>query len=188
MAQSPEGEPAQARSGGPTAAPSRAAARREHALDGLDAALLRLVLDRPRVGVREYARLLGVARGTAQARLDKLERLAVITGYEPTIDPRGMGYTDLAYVRLNLAQGVLDQVTAGLVEIAEVTEVDSIAGDSDLLCQVVSTGPENLEEVIQQIVAVPGVLRSRTEPVLRRRVPRRVGPLIARLGERLAGS
>ncbi|GII81057.1 AsnC family transcriptional regulator [Sphaerisporangium rufum] len=137
--------------------------------------------------MREYARLLGIARGTAQARIDKMERLAVITGYEPTISPRGMGYTDLAYVRLNLSQGVLDAVTDGLAEIAEVIEVDSIAGDSDLLCQVVSTGPENLEEVIQRILTVPGVLRSRTEPVLRRRVSRRVGPLIAALEERLAG-
>ena len=161
---------------------------RAHSLDALDLSLLRLLLDRPRVGVREYARLLGVARGTAQARLDKLERLEVITGYEPTVSPRGMGYTDRAYVRLNLAQGVLDQVTHGLAGIPEVIEVDSVAGDSDLLCQVVARGPENLEEVIQRILAVPGVLRTRTEPVLRRRVARRVDPLIAALQSRLESS
>jgi DNA-binding Lrp family transcriptional regulator len=170
------------RSTGPAEAPP---ARRRHALDDLDLALLRLLLEQPRAGVREYARLLGVARGTAQARLDKLERLEVVTGYEPTISPRGLGFTDLAYVRLNLSQGVLAQVSDALARIPEVIEVDSIAGDSDLLCQVVSTGPENLEEVIQAIIAVPGVQRSRTEPVLRRRVPRRVTPLIARVEERL---
>jgi len=170
---------------GPAATASAVRSSRPHALDALDLSLLLLVLDKPRVGVREYARLLGVARGTAQARLDKLERLHVITGYQPTVSPRGMGYTDLAYVRLNLAQGVLDQVSESLAEIPEVIEVDSVAGDSDLLCQVVSRGPENLEEVIQRILAVPGVLRSRTEPVLRRRVARRVGPLIVSLQRQL---
>lgn len=154
-------------------------------LDRLDLSILRLTIEKPRAGVREYARLLGVARGTVQARLDKLQRMRVIADYQPTISPRGMGFVGLAYVRLNLAQGVLDQVTEHLAGIPEVIEADSIAGDSDLLCQVVSTGPENLEEVIQRILAVPGVMRSRTETVLRRRIPWRVQPLIERLAANL---
>ncbi|WP_329378612.1 Lrp/AsnC family transcriptional regulator [Streptomyces sp. NBC_01716] len=159
--------------------------RRADRLDRLDLSVLTLTQKQPRAGAREYARLLGVARGTVQARLDKLERLDVITGHEPAVSPRGLGFTGLAYVRLNLAQGVLDQVTAGLERVPEVIEVDSVAGDSDLLCQVVSTGPENLEEVIQRILAIPGVMRSRTETVLRRRVSRRVGPLLALLDSQL---
>ncbi|MFI0421236.1 Lrp/AsnC family transcriptional regulator [Spongiactinospora sp. 9N601] len=156
------------------------------ALDELDLSILNLAIDRPRAGVREYARLLGVARGTVQARLDKMARIGVIAGYAPTVSPAAMGFTAFAYVRLNLSQGVLDQVTEHLAAIPEVIEADSIAGDSDLLCQVVSTGPENLEEVIQRIVAVPGVIRSRTEPVLRRRIPRRIKPLIERVARDLA--
>lgn len=154
-------------------------------LDGLDLSILELSLEKPRAGVREYARLLGVARGTVQARLDRMQREGVITGYEPTISPVGMGYGALAYVRLNLAQGVLDEVTTRLSRIPEVLEVDSVAGDSDLMCQVVASGPENLEDVIQRILAVPGVIRSRTEPVLRRRIPRRLQPLIAHIADQL---
>lgn len=156
--------------------------------DLLDLSILRLSLERPRAGVREYARLLGVARGTVQSRLGRLERLGAITGYEPHLSPAALGYPALAYVRLNLAQGVLDAVTEQLADLPEVIQVDSVAGDADLLCHVVSTGPENTEEVIQQILAVPGVLRSRTEPVLRRRIPHRVGPLIDRLHRRAAGT
>lgn len=149
-------------------------------LDLLDLSILKLGLERPRAGVREYARVLGVARGTVQSRLDRMGRLGVVTGYEPTVAPAGLGYPATCYVRLNLAQGVLDEVTERLAGIPEVIQVDSIAGDADLMCQVVSTGPENTEEVLQQILAVPGVLRSRSEPVLRRRVPHRVQPLIER--------
>lgn len=152
-----------------------------HPLDLLDVSILKLCLERPRAGVREYARLLGVARGTVQSRLDRMDRLGVITGHAPTIAPTALGYPALSYVRLNLAQGVLDEVTSRLSAIPEVIQVDSVAGDADLMCHVVSTGPENTEQVLQQILAVPGVLRSRTEPVLRRRVPHRVGPLIERM-------
>lgn len=150
-------------------------------LDLLDLSILRMSLERPRAGVREYARVIGVARGTVQSRLDRMARLGVITSEALTLSPARLGFPALSYVRLNLAQGVLDAVTDHLAAIPEVIQVDSIAGDADLMCQVVSTGPENTEEVIQQILAVPGVLRSRTEPVLRRRVPSRVLPLVSRL-------
>ncbi|WP_053206665.1 Lrp/AsnC family transcriptional regulator [Jiangella muralis] len=150
-------------------------------LDRLDLSILQLSLDRPRAGVREYARLLGVARGTVQSRLDRMARLGVITGHEPGVAPAALGFPALSYVRLNLAQGVLDEVTDRLAAIPEVIQVDSIAGDADLMCHVVSTGPENTEEVLQQILAVPGVLRTRTEPVLRHRIAHRVRPLIDRM-------
>ena len=41
-------------------------------LDSLDARNLTLFRDEPRVGVLEASRRLGVARGTVQARLDRL--------------------------------------------------------------------------------------------------------------------
>ena len=43
-------------------------------MDDLDATLLRLFSEHPRIGVLEASRRLGVARGTVQARLDKLSR------------------------------------------------------------------------------------------------------------------
>jgi len=150
-------------------------------VDTTDAKIVRFFTDSPRASVLEASRVLKIARATVQSRLDRMARLGVITGFAPDVSPAALGFSALCYVRLNLAQGVLDEVTEKLVEIPEVIQVDSVAGDADLMCHVVSTGPENTEEVIQRILAVPGVLRSRTEPVLRRRVPHRVHPLIARL-------
>lgn len=37
------------------------------AVDELDTRILRLLMEQPRTSVREYARILGVARGTLQA-------------------------------------------------------------------------------------------------------------------------
>lgn len=147
-------------------------------VDLLDLRILSLAVTNPRAGVREYARQLDVARGTVQARLTKLERLGVLTGWGPELSPAALGYTSKAYVRLSLAQGVLHEVSEGLRRIPEVIEADSIAGDSDVLCVVVARDPENLEEVIQRILGVPGVIRTRTEPVLRQRIPRRLLPLL----------
>jgi DNA-binding Lrp family transcriptional regulator len=43
------------------------------AVDELDARLIRLFTEEPRIGVMEASRRLGVARGTVQARLDRLQ-------------------------------------------------------------------------------------------------------------------
>ena len=68
----------------------------------------------PRIGVLELSRVLQVARGTVQARLDRLERSGVITGYGPEIDVAAAGYPVQAFVTLDIAQGALDEVAAEL--------------------------------------------------------------------------
>ena len=62
-------------------------------LDQLDLELLNLLLEEPQAGMREYARVLGIARGTVQARLARLEREGVITGHAPSVSPAGLGFT-----------------------------------------------------------------------------------------------
>ena len=60
-------------------------------LDALDARLLLLLTDSPRLGVLECARRLGVARGTVQARLDRLAERGVLGGFPPELDIAAMG-------------------------------------------------------------------------------------------------
>ncbi len=151
----------------------------------LDMAVLRLIADEPRAGVREYARRLGVARATVQSRVDKLQRLGVLISWQPQFDPAAMGYQGLAYVRLNLAQGKLDHALDGLSRIPEVVEANAVAGDADLLCRVVAKDNAGLEEVLQQIIAVDGVERISTEVVLSRRIMPRISPLIRKLHDEL---
>jgi DNA-binding Lrp family transcriptional regulator len=151
----------------------------------LDVAVLRLIAEEPRAGVREYARRLGVARATVQARMDKLMKLGVLISWRPQFDPAAMGYTGLAYVRLQLAQGMLDKSVKGLAQIPEVIEANAIAGDADLLCRVVARDNTGLEEVLQRIIAVEGVLRTSTEVVLSRRLMPRITPLIRKMQQEL---
>jgi DNA-binding Lrp family transcriptional regulator len=152
-------------------------------LDRLDVAVLRMVVQQPRAGVREYARQLGVARGTVQARLDRLQRTGVLASYRPHMAPAAMGFAGLAYIHLNLAQGMLDETSRHLAAIPEIMEAYSITGEADMLCQVVAKDNADLERVVQTIIAVPGVIRCRTEVVLSRRVEPRITPLLEKLAK-----
>jgi DNA-binding Lrp family transcriptional regulator len=78
--------------------------------DELDARILALLVEQPRTSVCEYAGILGIARGTLQARLDRLERDGVITGYAPSLSPAALGHPVLAFVHIEVTQGHLDDV------------------------------------------------------------------------------
>ena len=132
-------------------------------LDDLDRALLVALLERPRVGLREHARTLGVARGTVQARFERLQEAGVITGFAPRVSPAALGYGVLAFVTLHIAQGRLDTVAEQLASVPEVVEAHSITGDGDLWCRVVAQSNAHLERVIQQLLAAPGVERTQSE-------------------------
>ncbi|MFH8367212.1 Lrp/AsnC family transcriptional regulator [Streptomyces sp. NPDC018031] len=151
-------------------------------VDALDARILRMLLEQPRTSVREYARQLGIARGTLQARLDRLEREGVITGSGPYLSPAALGHPVLAFVHIEVTQGHLDDVGDALAAVPEIIEAFSITGSGDLLTRVVARDNAHLEDVVQQLIRLPGVVRTRTEMALRRRVAYRVLPLVEAVG------
>jgi DNA-binding Lrp family transcriptional regulator len=128
--------------------------------------------------MREYARVLGIARGTVQTRVSRLERRGVIRDHAPEISPQALGFRVLAYVHLHVAQGHLDSVTEALVRIPEVTEAHTIAGEGDVVCRVATLDTGHLEKVVQGLLGIPGIVRTRSEVILGERVPRRVAPLL----------
>ena len=148
-------------------------------IDQLDARLLGLLRAEPRVGVLEASRRLGVARGTVQARLDRMQARGVITGYGPDIDPAALGYGVTAFVTLEIRQvGGHDPVARHLADIPEVLEAHTITGTGDMLCRVVARSNADLQRVIDAIVSLDGVVRTSTVIALDSPLPHRVAPLI----------
>jgi DNA-binding Lrp family transcriptional regulator len=148
-------------------------------LDALDARLVTLLADQPRIGVLECARRLGVARGTVQARLDRLQARGVITGFGPDVDPGALGFVVSAFVTLEIAQGAgREGVVAHLVRIPEVLQVHTVTGQGDLLCRIVARSNADLQDVIDGVVAHPDIRRTATVIALATPVPYRVLPLV----------
>ena len=137
--------------------------------------------------MRDYARTLGLARGTVQARLDRLTAQGIIGDHAPQLSHAALGFPVLAFVHIQLQQGSLESFTRDLATLAQVVEAHSMTGDADMLCRVVARDNRDLEAVIQQILHLDGVVRTRSEIALSERVPRRDGMLLEELA-RLAPS
>jgi DNA-binding Lrp family transcriptional regulator len=151
----------------------------EPVVDDLDRRLIDLFAADPRVGVLEASRRLGVARGTVQARLDKLAGSGVITGWGPDLSPEALGYPVTAFITLEIRQGVgHDAVAAHLGQIPEVLESVTITGAGDMWARVVARSNADLQRVIDQVLQHEGIDRSTTVIALATQIPYRVLPLL----------
>jgi DNA-binding Lrp family transcriptional regulator len=149
------------------------------AVDRLDAQLLAALTAAPRVGMLELARQLGVARGTVQARLDRMQQRGIVTGFGPDVDVGALGYKVTAFATLEIAQGRLGDVVEHLREIPEVLEVHGTSGEGDLHCRVVARTNLDLQRIINRILEVRGIDRSTTVIALSEQIAYRVLPLVA---------
>lgn len=157
---------------------------RRRSIDALDARLL-LELNRfPRATVTSLAQQAGVARNTAHARMEQLEA-HILRSPERRIDATALGYPITAYVWADLNQKLLDEVGETLEEIPEVLKVQGISGVSDLLIEVVARDTEDLYRIAGKILAINGVVHTRTAIAMKQMVDFRLRPLLERVNGKL---
>ena len=152
-------------------------------LTQLDRRILHLFTHEPRIGVLEASRRLGVARGTVQARLDRLDRDGVITSWAPSVSPAALGYGVTAFVTLEIVQHEgREDVTSRLTGIPEVLECWTVTGSGDLWCRIVAHSNADLQRVLDAMVADPKVVRAVSLIGLAEQIPFRTDPLVQQAG------
>ena len=151
-------------------------------LDALDVELIALLQEHPRAGALELSRLARVARATVTARLERLERAGVITGYGPDLDLRAAGFGVQAFVSLEISQGAIDAVRAELDAIPGVLSAHATTGTADVFCRLAAASHTDLHATLLRIDRSPSVLRSTSVVVLSEVVAPRTLPLLRAAG------
>jgi len=137
-------------------------------LDELDRSIIHALQENGRMPLSEIARRAGVAPATVHERLAKLRRSGIVLGFNVILDPRSLGYTVTAIVRLRteLADQV-EHTVADLRAIPEVEEVHVVSGEYDLIVKVRARDTAHLQELlVSRIHRVTGFIRSATEVCL----------------------
>lgn len=150
----------------------------DYQIDDLDASLLRELQADARTGVLELSRRLGVARGTVQARLDRMVEVGVIRDFRADLNLDALGYKVKAYVTVEVKEGQIDSVVQPLSQIDEVLEVHSVAAQGDLLCLIAARSNEHMMDVLEKVIAVPDIARTSTAIVLKTQIENRCHQLL----------
>ncbi len=135
-------------------------------LDRFDRDILDILSREGRIAVTDLARRIGLSKSPTQARLRRLERSGVITGYRAMVDPVRLGRDHVAFVEVKLSdtrEAALEAFNAGVRAIAEVEECHMIAGAFDYLLKVRTSDMAAYRRVLgERISALPHVAHSST--------------------------
>jgi DNA-binding Lrp family transcriptional regulator len=132
-------------------------------LDDTDRAVIDALRADGRLSVRALADRAHISRANAYARLERLQREGVITGFTVTVDPDRMGLATSAFVSVSIEQDSWRRVATALSEIAGIERVALVGAEFDILVQVRAHDNHELRDVVLgQIQALPGVRGTRT--------------------------
>ncbi|WP_321813727.1 MULTISPECIES: Lrp/AsnC family transcriptional regulator [unclassified Paraburkholderia] len=145
------------------------------ALDEIDRALLAALAEDARASVSELARQIGLSAPSTSERMRRLEAQGVIGGYTVRIDPRALGYTLQAIVRVKPLPGQLHLVEEMLRRIPEFIECDKVTGDDCFIARVYLHSIEQLDDILNKVTE-----RAETSSAIVKStpVPRRLPPLV----------
>lgn len=124
------------------------------------------------MSISDLARQMGVSRTTAQQRLRKLEESAVITGYTVQLGDEYRGSLIQAHTNLVIKPKETAQVTAALEKLPQIETLYTVSGKIDLIALIRCRSAALLDECLDEIAAIPGILSTDTAIVLRTKFER----------------
>ena len=117
-------------------------------LDDTDRLIVAALRADGRLSMRALAARLHLSRANAYARVARLQRDGVITGFAALVDPVRYGYGLSAYVYLDIAQRSWKTVRSQLLRMPEVDHVALISGEHDILLRVRTDDATSLRDVV----------------------------------------
>lgn len=137
-----------------------------------DRELLALLGENARTPVAALAKKLSLSRTTVQARLERLEREGVITGYGVRLSAEYSSSLINAHILITIAPKALSEVVASLGRLQGVTTLHSVSGSFDLIAIIVAPTITELDQLIDEIGAMNGVERTLSSIILSTRISR----------------
>ena len=119
----------------------------EPLMDAIDRRIVVELQAAPRLRVAELARRIGLSGPAAADRLRRLEEGGVLS-YRAEVDPRALGYTMCAIVRISPSGGGLRLIPGIAREVPNVTECYRITGEDCYFMKVWLGSIDDLEPVL----------------------------------------
>src|SRR3954465_14804436 len=121
-------------------------------LDDANRLILSELQDDARVTLAELGRRVGLSAPAVAERLQRMEGEGVIRAYRAEVDPRSLGYSLGAVLRIRPAPRQLHKVAALAQDTPEVTECHRITGEDCFFMKLHVRDVDHLEEVIARFV------------------------------------
>jgi Lrp/AsnC family leucine-responsive transcriptional regulator len=134
--------------------------------DEIDLKLIDLLHEDSRMKIKEIALALGISTGMVHKRMNELEECGIIKKFSIQIDSEKLGYGLTAIINLEIRVRFLHEVNQDLQKIPEIVSLYNVTGDDDVLAICRIRDREHLNDVIQRILKIDYVLKTKTQIAL----------------------
>lgn len=120
-------------------------------LDKIDRKLIVLLQSNARMSVKRLAQEVFLSAPAVSARLERLEKLGIITGYTATVDYVKLGYHILAFINLEVAPSEKVVFYPFIQNCSNVIECNCITGNYSMLIKVGFPSTVELDTFVGQL-------------------------------------
>jgi DNA-binding Lrp family transcriptional regulator len=136
-------------------------------MDQIDQRIVALLRENARRSFQDIGERVSLSAPAIKRRVDRLEREGVIRGYSANLDPAAFGWNTHAFVELFCDGGMSGtEVRKAIAEHPEVEAAYTIAGAPSAILHLRAADTGHLEQALERIRDVPGVMRTQTQVVL----------------------
>jgi len=137
-----------------------------------DQQLLGVLRGNARASTTDLAQMLGVSRSTVQKRLERLETEGVIAGYTVQLSSEYLDQEIKAHVMITVSPRMTAEIIKDMEKLDGVRAIYSVSGPHDLIAEVAAMSVTDLDKMIDQIIAIEGVVRTVSSVILSTRLKR----------------
>ena len=143
-------------------------------IDQIDRKIITELITDGRVSFAELGRRVSLSTPAVSERVQRLERVGVITGYRAEVDPRALGYQLTAIVRVRPTAGQLQRIPEVASKIPQVSECHRITGEDCFYIKMYLRSIDELTQLLDRFLAYG---ETTTSIVNASPIPRRDPPL-----------
>ncbi|CTQ59037.1 Lrp/AsnC family transcriptional regulator [Roseibium album] len=142
-------------------------------LDETDTKILDALIQDGRMSLKDLAKRAGLSSPGVSERIRRLQERGVILGFSAEIEPKALGYSLQAIVRIRPLPGKLHIVQQLIQEIPEFCECDKVTGDDCFIARLALPSIEKLDGILDRIADKAETSTSivKSQPIRRRPPP-----------------
>ena len=141
-------------------------------MDNLNRKLVAVLSEDARTSTSEIARLLGVSRSTIQSRIDRLLRDGVIERFTVDLASDYESRLVKAHVLIKVDQALTGRTQASLQKLTQITAIYAVSGEYDMIAIVAAESTRELNQLLDGIAALNGIVRTTSSVVLETKLRR----------------
>jgi len=146
--------------------PVRPAQRAGRSLDAFDRKILGALAADADLGYAELGQKVGLSAPAVHDRVKKLRASGCLRRTVALLDGPAVGKPLLAFVHVDATGWCESPELMAMIELPEVEEIHSVAGDTSMLLKVRCASSRALEGLLARLYAVPGIRSTRSYIVL----------------------